>query len=50
MASTSADSLKVKDSGLMKPWRAAKKEPANPPKPAPMAKAVSLVLVVLMPS
>ena len=34
----------------MKPCRAAKNEPANPPKPAPMAKAVSLVLVVLMPS
>ena len=34
----------------MKPCRAAKNEPAKPPKPAPMAKAVSLVLVVLMPS
>ena len=50
MASTMALSMKVKDFGLMKPWRAAKNEPAKPPKPAPMANAVSLVLVVLMPS
>src|SRR4029450_3523960 len=50
MATTMALSMKVKDSGLMKPWRAAKNEPAKPPKPAPMAKAVSLVLVVVMPS
>ena len=42
--------MKVKDSGLMKPWRVAKNEPAKPPNIAPMAKAVSLVLVVLMPS
>ena len=34
----------------MKPWRVAKNEPAKPPNIAPMAKAVSLVLVVLMPS
>ena len=45
-----ADSMKVKDSGEMKPCRAAKNEPAKPPNIAPMAKAVSLVLVVLMPS
>ena len=45
-----ADSRKMKDSGLTKPWRVAKKEPAKPPNIAPMAKAVSLVLVVLMPS
>jgi hypothetical protein len=45
-----ADSMKVKDSGEMKPCRAAKKAPAKPPKPAPIANAVSLVLVVLMPS
>ena len=38
------------DFGLTKPCRAAKKAPAKPPKPAPMANAVSLVLVVLMPS
>ena len=45
-----ADSMKVKDSGEMNPWRAAKNEPAKPANIAPMAKAVSLVLVVLMPS
>ena len=50
MARIVADSLKVKLSGLMKPWRTAKNEPARPPKNAPSAKAVSLVLVVLMPS
>ena len=45
-----ADSRKTKDSGLTKPWRAAKNEPAKPPNMAPIAKAVSLVVVVLMPS
>ena len=34
----------------MKPCRAAKNEPAKPPNIAPIANAVSLVLVVLMPS
>ena len=42
--------MKVKLSGLMKPWRVAKNEPAKPPNMAPSAKAVSLVLVGLMPS
>ncbi len=41
---------KLKLSGEMKPWRVAKNEPAKPANIAPMAKAVSLVLVVLMPS
>ena len=50
MARMIADSRKTKDSGLTKPWRAAKKEPAKPPNMAPVAKAVSLVVVVLMPS
>ena len=50
MARMIADSMKVKLSGVTKPWRAAKNEPAKPPNMAPMAKAVSLVLVVLMPS
>src|ERR1700704_1155223 len=50
IASTSADSWKVKDSGLMKPCRVAKKAPAKPPNMAPVANAVSLVVVVLMPS
>ncbi len=45
-----ADSRNVKDSGEMKPCRAAKNEPAKPANIAPIAKAVSLVLVVLMPS
>src|SRR5690606_10964055 len=44
-----ADSRKVKLSGEMNPCRVAKKEPANPPNMAPIAKAVSFVLVVLMP-
>ena len=50
MATITADSMKVKLSGEMKPWRAAKNEPAMPPIMAPSANAVSLVLVVLMPS
>src|SRR3979411_2914257 len=50
IASTSADSWKVKDSGLMKPWRVAKNAPAKPPNMAPVANAVSFVVVVLMPS
>src|SRR5690606_8911810 len=50
MATMVADSTKVKLSGLMKPWRVAKKAPAKPPNMAPMAKAVSLVLRGLMPS
>ena len=43
-------SMKVKLSGLMKAWRVAKKAPAKPPNMAPSAKAVSLVVVMLMPS
>ncbi len=50
IASTSALSMKVKLSGLMKPCRVAKNAPAKPPNIAPMAKAVSLVVVTLMPS
>ncbi len=42
--------MKVKDSGEMNASRAAKNEPAKPANIAPMANAVSLVLVVLMPS
>jgi len=37
MASTMADSMKVKDSGLTNFMRAAKKVPARPPNTAPMA-------------
>src|SRR5262249_53270516 len=50
MATITADSMKVKLSGEMNPCRAAKNDPAKPANIAPMAKAVSLVLVVLMPS
>src|SRR5262249_62223844 len=49
-ATRTADSMKVKPAGEMKFCRAAKNEPAKPANIAPMAKAVSLVLVVLMPS
>ncbi len=50
IANTSADSWKVKDSGLMKPCRVAKNAPAKPPNMAPVANAVSFVVVMLMPS
>src|SRR5262249_1971725 len=50
MARISADSPKFTDAGLMKPCRAVKNAPAIPPKKAPVAKAASLLLVVLMPS
>ena len=50
MARIIADSMKVKDSGLMKPCRVAKKAPAKPPNIAPVANAESLEIVVLMPS
>ena len=45
-----ADSMKVKLSGLMKPWRVAKNTPAKPANSAPIAKAESLMFVGLMPS
>ena len=44
-----ADSIKVKLSGLIKACLVAKKDPANPPNIAPIAKAVNLVLVGLTP-
>src|SRR4051812_18431956 len=50
MARMIADSRKLKLSGEMKPCRTAKNDPAKPPNMAPMAKAVSLMLTVLMPS
>ncbi len=50
MARITADSRKVKLSGLMKPWRVAKKQPANPAKAVPSAKADSLLAVGLMPN
>src|SRR6266446_534629 len=50
MATITADSMKVKLSGEMNPCRAATNDPAKPANMAPIANAVSLVLVVLMPS
>ena len=50
MARMMALSRKLKLSGLTKPWRTAKNEPAKPPNMAPSAKAVSLVTVVSIPS
>ena len=41
--------MRLKDSGEMKPWKAANMEPATPPKVAPMPKASSFMLRVLMP-
>src|SRR6185312_7133721 len=46
----SADSMKVKDSGFTKPWRAAKKAPPKPANMAPMVKAESLIVVGVRPS
>ncbi|KAI1697405.1 hypothetical protein Ddc_19713 [Ditylenchus destructor] len=40
---------RLKDSGETKPWNAANSAPATPPNEAPMAKASSLMLRVLMP-
>ncbi len=42
--------MNVNDSGLMKPCRAEKNAPAKPPNIEPMAKAVSFVMTVLMPT
>ena len=44
IARITADSMKVKLSGLMKPWRVAKNEPAKPANIAPMPNAVTLRL------
>ena len=49
MHSTMIESSRVKLSGLMKPWKDAKRPPATPPNVAPIAKASSLMLRVLMP-
>ena len=43
------DSIRLKDSGETKPWKAANMEPDTPPKVAPMPKASSFMLRVLMP-
>ena len=44
-----ADSMKVKLSGLIKPFRLAKNEPAKPPNIAPNANADNFVLTGLIP-
>ena len=49
MVSTAIDSIRLKLSGLTKPWKAPNKAPATPPKVAPSAKASSFMLRVLMP-
>ncbi|MNC85228.1 hypothetical protein D3C83_08180 [compost metagenome] len=49
MHSTMMESSSVKLSGLMKPWNDANSPPATPPKIAPMAKASSFRLRVLIP-
>ena len=50
IAKMMADSMKVKDSGLIKPWRAAKKLPAKPANAAPMAKALNLMTLTSSPT
>ncbi|MNN92692.1 hypothetical protein D3C81_2110090 [compost metagenome] len=49
MARMIADSMKVKDSGVTRPWRAAKKLPAKPAKLAPRVKADNLMMVGFRP-
>src|SRR3989304_4473874 len=43
------DSINVNDSGLTNPWKLAYRPPLMPPNEAPMAKASSFTLRVLMP-
>ncbi|MNV76276.1 hypothetical protein D3C71_1696150 [compost metagenome] len=45
MARISADSMKVKDSGLTMPWRAAKNAPPRPANIAPSVNAESLIFI-----
>src|SRR5690606_5403266 len=49
MARIRADSMNVKDSGLTRPWRAAKNTPPKPANMAPMVKAESLMRVGFSP-
>ena len=49
MAMIITDSIRLKDSGETKPWKAANMAPDTPPKVAPMPKASSFMLRVLMP-
>ena len=49
MATIITLSIRLNDSGETKPWKAANIEPETPPKAAPIAKASSFMLRVLMP-
>ena len=49
MATIITDSMRLNDSGETKPWKAANIAPDTPPKLAPMPKASSFMLRVLMP-
>ena len=49
MARMIADSIKVNDSGVTRPWRAAKKLPAKPANAAPRVNAESLMMVGFRP-
>ena len=49
MATMITDSDRLNDSGEMKPWKLANIAPETPPKVAPMPKASSFRLRVLMP-
>ena len=49
MATIITLSIRLKLSGLTKPWKAANMLPLTPPKVAPMPKASSFMLRVLMP-
>ena len=49
MATIITDSGRLNDSGEMKPWKAPNITPETPPKVAPMPKASSFMLRVLMP-
>ena len=49
IATIMIDSCRLNDSGEMKPWKVANITPETPPKVAPMPKASSFMLRVLMP-
>ena len=49
IATIITDSCRLNDSGEMKPWKVANIAPETPPKVAPMPKASSFMLRVLMP-
>ena len=49
IATIMIDSCRLNDSGEMKPWKVANIAPETPPKVAPMPKASSFRLRVLMP-